>query len=344
MIQFRCPSCQAPIEVPDQYAGRAARCPTCSGRIRVPQKSGGDQRTEMQLLEDASATSSAVFRVEGRLYEIRPALDGLLIAAAIVAGLSLAVFAFVGVSVQVYSPWALAGLIAGGIALFGGLLVLPALYNIRRSHGRKTGQRLALTIAAIAAALVLLFATVSVVCKLLEDSTPCHERLQAVYQAFREYAARNGGRLPPRPEALVEQHYLPASKLTCLAASGVREGDPTYLQQSYDPRIDFNADPSFPGDVMLLMESSPTWIVDQASGKKVLARYALQFDGTVSYVPASENDDEDKRLLVEAFKRRDAVLTRVLETRKINQEQETPPKPAPPPPVPAGPAPPRQGG
>ncbi len=39
MIHFECPSCGAPFDVDDRFAGRNGRCKACGGRTKVPDKS-----------------------------------------------------------------------------------------------------------------------------------------------------------------------------------------------------------------------------------------------------------------------------------------------------------------
>jgi len=340
MIQFQCPSCQTPIETPDSYAGRSARCPTCNRRIRVPRDPRSATVSDDSPSPDDSSASSAVFRIEGRTYQVRAKLEGLLIAADVVIASSVAVFAGVGLTAPAYSPWFAAGLVATGFALFGALLVLPGYYSVRRSHGLKTGERLAFVSIALAAVLVVVFLCVATVANLSADRTPCHARLKAVGQALREYVVRNEQLLPPKPDTLVEQGYLAASKLTCRQVSGVREGTPTYEPRSYlrnrqgQAVIDlkFQGDESrrFPGDLMVLMDGGVHEIQDEKTSELVPGHYVLTLDGDVYYIRADRKADE--------LNRQRQVVGRVLRARQIEDQQRpgnTPPidrldEPAPP--------------
>lgn len=323
MITFRCSGCENEIETPDDYAGRSARCPTCGRRIRVPRKTGLQADSPALGLGESPSASSAVFRVDGRTYEVRPKLEGLLVAASAVIGLSLVAFVAVGLTAQVYSPWFLAGLVATCFALFGALLCLPAYQAIRTSGGRKTGQRLAFLNVAVAAVLVLAFLFVAIVWKyMLADSSSCRQRLQAVHVALRQYAAGNGGLLPSDLQTLVRLGLLKGSKLTCRQVGGVREGTPTYLRHSYPvvqgrALVDFRTDlEPFPGDLMILMDGGLHDVLDQATGQRVPARYVLALDGAVGYVP------DTQLAMTLAFEDQARIISRVLEAR--NPRTETP--------------------
>jgi len=320
MIHFQCPECRAPIEAPEDHAGRSARCPTCNRRLRVPDKERPDERPGQPLAEDATSTSSAVFRMDGRLYQARPRLEGTLIAAAAVVGLSIGMFVAVGLTVNVYSPWVWAGWAGVLFAVFGALLVVPAMYNIHRSGGRKTGRRLAFLTVGAAILLAMIYVLVAVLAPFVADRTPCYYRLQAVHRALAAYGVKHEGAFPGRPETLVSQGYLGSSKLTCREESGVREGTPTYLKESYDPRIDLKKEIPFPGDVMVLMERNPHRIVDKASGREVLARYALQLDGTVVYVAASDDPEQDRKGVNAALTIQRDIVNRVLAERATEQK------------------------
>ena len=323
MIQFQCPGCNSEIETPDEYAGRSARCPTCNRRIRVPREAAAltAQPADAELQAEPPS-SSGVFRLEGRTYAVRPRLEGMLIASAVVIALSIVVFVAIGLMAPVYTPWFLAGLIGGAFALFGALLVLPAYYNIRRSRGRKTGERLAFVDIAVAAVLVVTFLSLALVSRALADNTSCGERLKLVYAALRAYAADNGGLMPPSPETLVEQGHLAASKLTCPLVHGARQGTATYDGRSYltdrsgRSVIDFRSDvPRFPGDLMILMGGGLHRIRNKATGEDDRGYYVLTLDGSVAYV----RQEEANGWLTEQRK----VVDRVLAERQIDREART---------------------
>jgi len=316
MITFRCSGCQNEIETPDDYAGRTARCPTCGKTIRVPQK---EPRTDLPELGPGERTS--VFRVDGRVYEVRPKLEGMLLVSSAVVVLAAASFVGVGLVAQVYTPWFLAALIASGFAFLGALLCLPGYQAIRASNGLKTGQRLAFLNVAAAAVLIVVFLFVGVWEYVVADSSSCRQRLQEVYQALREYAAKNDGRLPPSPETLVKQGYLRPSKLTCREFGGVREGYPTYyrdaLRNSYpvgadgQALADFRDDgKEFPGDLMILMDGGVHRMRDEKTGDTIRVRYILTLDGNVSYVP------DNREALDNAFEHQARILARVRRDRQ----------------------------
>jgi DNA-directed RNA polymerase subunit RPC12/RpoP len=336
MIQFRCPSCSSEIETPDDYAGRPARCPTCNRRIRVPRKSAQPAlRDDAEPAVEEPSTARAMFQLDGRTYQVRPRLEGLLLAAAVVNVLSVVALVAVGMVARVRAPWFLAGLIAAAVALFAALLVVPAYYNIRRSRGRKTGQRLVFVDFAAAAVLVVVFLAVALVARASADDSSCYERLKAVHRALIAYAARNGGLLPPRPETLVEQGDLPASKLTCPDVGGVREGTPTYDRHSYrrdpagqaviDLRFRDDASRRFPDDLMVLMCSGVSDVlVDEKTGRRVRAHYVLRLDGSITYVPA------DAAARQRALDQQVRTIRRVLTDRAYHEEDPVPEDPAPP--------------
>jgi DNA-directed RNA polymerase subunit RPC12/RpoP len=316
MITFRCSGCKNEIETPDDYAGRTARCPTCGKTIRVPRKE--------QLAgspESGSGEGSSMFRVDGRVYEVRPKLEGMLLVSSTVVVLAATSFVGVGLVAQVYTPWFLAALIGSGFAFLGALLCLPGYQAIRASNGLKTGQRLAFLNVAAAAVLIVIFLFVGVWEYMVADSSSCRQRLQDVYQALREYAVKNDGRLPPSPETLVEEGLLRPSKLTCREFGGVREGYPTYyrdgIRNSYSvgsdgqATADFRDDgKEFPGDLMILMDGGVHRMHDEKTGETRRVRYVLTLDGTVSYIP------DHREALDNAFEYRARILARVWHDRR----------------------------
>lgn len=317
MITFRCSGCNNEIETPDDYAGRSARCPTCSRRIRVPR---GDRRDAALSLDQQPAASSAVFRVDGRTYQVHPKLNGMLVAASVVIGLSVVAFVASGLTWRHYTPWFPAGLIGAGVALFGALLVLPGYRGIHSGH--KTGERLAFVNVAVASFLVLGFLTWAIVSKtVLADTTSGKSRLRAVHTALRAYAAEHEGRFPPLPEVLVSEGYLRASKLTCPHVKGAREGDPTYVRASWRTYTDTKTSivdlapglEPFPGDLMILVDGGVHEIRDETTGRRHRGRYVLTLDGHVNYVV------EGTAALGALLKKQDRIIQRVLGLREINK-------------------------
>jgi len=300
------------MEAPDDYAGRTARCPTCNRKIRVPQPSQASVPVAESAELDRASTSSQIFRMGGRAYELRPRLEGSLIASALVNLLSVGLFVSVGMLAEVYTPWFLAGLVGAGMAVFAALLVVPAWYNIRRSRGRRTGNRLALANLATAGLLVAACLCVGLVAKATEDTAPCDERLRAVHRALRQYASNHEGRFPPRPETLVRRGYLPAAKLTCPEHPGARCGEPTYIPESYRPEVDFGNGEPFPKDLVILIDRALTTIVDESTGKRVRGHYALELGGRVTYVPHAR--------LEEAIEYQRRVIGRILTERELLED------------------------
>jgi len=322
VIVFRCPNCTAEIEVPDHYAGRSARCPTCNRRLRVPQqrRDHSGALTPDDLVDSQSATG--IVMLDGHTYQIRPQVDGMVIASSVVIALSLVPMILVGLTIRVYTPWLWASLIATGVVLFGMLLVLPGYANIGRSRGRKTGRRLGMINIAAGLALIAGFLSAGLISYAMADHSTCRSRMQAIHKALMEYATRNDSRFPPRPETLVEKGYLKAGKLTCPKFPGAREGDSTYNEDSYSGQVDLRTDRAeFPGDLMILMGGSvhrKASVVDKETGRQIPFCYALRLKPdpngeVVGYVPA----DEAMQRIVEQRQ----IIARVLFNRKIDETE-----------------------
>ena len=326
MIVFRCPNCNAEIEVPDHYAGRSARCPTCNRRLRAPQqrRDHSGALTPDEVVDSQSATG--IVMLDGHTYQIRPQVDGMVVASSVVIALSLVPMILVGLTIGAYTPWLWASLIATGVVLFGMLLVLPGYANIRRSRGRKTGQRLGTVNIAAGLALVAGFLSTGLISYALADHSSCGSRMQAIHKALMEYAARNDSRFPPQPETLVEEGYLQAGKLTCPKYPRAREGDPTYNRDSYTKgysgKVDLRTDTAeFPGDLMIMMggsiHRSPN-IVDEKTGKQIPFYYALRLKPdrngkVVGYIPV----EEMRPRIVEQRK----IIARVLFNRSTDEDE-----------------------
>ncbi|NIA21523.1 MAG: hypothetical protein GWP05_06060 [Anaerolineaceae bacterium] len=312
--------------MPDHYAGRGARCPTCSRRLRVPRRRlGHSGALTPDELTDSQATSGIVM-LDGHAYQVRPQVEGMVVASSVIIALSVVPMILVGLTIGAYTPWLWASLVATGVVLFGMLLVLPGYANIRRSRGRKTGRRLGMINIAAGLALISGFLSVGLISYALADHSSCRSRMLAIHKALMQYAARNDLRFPPRPETLVAEGYLKAGKLTCPKFSGAREGAPTYNRDSYvedfSGKIDLRTDTAeFPGDLMVLMGGSvhrSPKVVDRETGRQIPFHYALRLkadrDGeVVGYVPL----DEIRQRIVEQRK----IIARVLFNRSIDRDE-----------------------
>jgi hypothetical protein len=146
-----------------------------------------------------------------------------------------------------------------------------------------------------------------------------------VHQGLLQYALRHDGLFPPRPETLVEQGYLRASKLTCPQHPRVREGDPTYIRQSYSGRIDLRTEGDvFPDDTIVLIDAAihrSAEVVDPQTGQPVGFCYALRLrpdaqGRVVGYLP--------KDHIVDRLREQSRIIARVEENRRLYREGRTP--------------------
>jgi DNA-directed RNA polymerase subunit RPC12/RpoP len=307
MIVFHCPRCSAEIEVPEDYAGRSANCPTCGRKIQVP--AGAVPRDEGPS-EELNESSANVIRVEGRAYQVRPKLEGLLIAATAVLVLSPVALVLTGWSAQGYTPWGVAGLCGAGVAFFGLLLLLAAHYNIRRSHGRKSGRRFAFVILAGGVLLLVASLCVALVAFASADRSSSVERLQRIAKALAEHAARNGGALPDSPETLVRLNYIRPSTLTSHEAVDLRAGTPTY--SFYDRRLDLRTAVPFPGDLLVYLDGIKHEVKQGQTAAEVY--FAVQLDGRIVRVPTSQ--------LRDILRQQDQAVGRVQMERKNEKAAE----------------------
>jgi DNA-directed RNA polymerase subunit RPC12/RpoP len=329
MIVFRCPGCNKEIEVPNEYAGRTASCPTCSRKLHVPQANGAASALEEPLPDRVSQSSQ--IRVDGRSYQVRPKLEGMIIVSAVVLGLSVICFLLVGLGIATYAPWVVAGLVGAAVGIFGALLLLPAYYNIRRSGGRKTGIRMAMITLGAAALLVVFFVCASLVSLAMTDRSSSAERLRAVHAALLDYAGKNGDSFPPSPQTLVDQKYLRASKLTCPDYPGIREGQPTWKPGTYWPQVNLKKDPPFPDDLIILVDATEHKV--RQDGQMTRFFLVLEFGGKVAHVTIEDDPQTTLRKIHEEQVR---IIQRVLNEQKVISPAAEPAAAAPPGPAATG--------
>jgi membrane protein YdbS with pleckstrin-like domain len=161
MITYRCPTCQRPLEVDDDLAGKRAACPHCSAVADVPVKSaraegvpvarpaGGrvdvtagdeeDRAVKMGLPPD-SGPERPVMTVHPVMFRARP-LMGVAAVGLVVAGV---VGVVLGLTASVGAPWAVwpgaflivAGLIWIGVWKVASLAVALEITNKRTVERR----------------------------------------------------------------------------------------------------------------------------------------------------------------------------------------------------------------
>lgn len=110
-----------------------------------------------------------------------------------------------------------------------------------------------------------------------EAPLPASERLVVVHGALRRWAEKHGGRFPPKPETLVDEHYLNESEL------------PPYDARSYLSAVDFRTDVApFPSDLLILVAAKPEPSAGGAAGVSGPERLGLTLDGSVHRLPEKD--------------------------------------------------------
>ena len=280
MIRFRCPNCDARMEVDESFAGRPARCATCSADLKVPAASASD--TSITPLEPAGPSGPTTVRFGDETVEIVPPVETMAVVSVGFLGASVAAAFVIGLGRFVTAPWMIGSSLGALLALLGAMTAVPAWHSIRRSHGRKRGRRLAAIGMIGGAALTLGFGTVAAV-KIIDNlwlRPACEDNLHKIHAALRAYAERYDGRLPKELEVLVREGCLAdRNGLTC-PEYHVPIGTSTYqMYISVGIDVNVNNPRAFPPNLMIASDGAP---YDSHSDGLVRA---LLLNGDIQKVP-----------------------------------------------------------
>ena len=280
MIRFRCPNCDARMEVDESFAGRPARCATCGADLAVPRT--GEPDTSVTPLEPAGPSGPTTVRIGDETIEVVPPVETMAVVSVVFLGASAASVFVIGLGRFVTDPWMIGPSIGALLALLGAMTAVPAYHSIRRSRGRKRGKLLAVIGMIGGAALTLGFGTVAAV-KIINNlwlRHSCEDNLGKIYAALRQYAERHDGKIPKDLEVLVREGYLDSPDWLTCPRYQVPIGSCTY-QMAISPGIDINLNNRgvFPPSLMIVSDGAP---YDSHSDGLVRA---LLLDGTVEKVP-----------------------------------------------------------
>jgi hypothetical protein len=279
MIRFRCPNCNARMEVDESFAGRPARCATCGVDLKVPAASASD--TAITPLEPGGPSGPTTVRIGDETIEVLPPVEVMAVVSVVFLGASVASVFAIGLGRFVTFPWTIGMTIGAALALLGAMTGVPAWHGIRRSHGRKRGRRLA-TIGMIGGALLFLGfgagAFAGAVQIALRPS--CEDNLHKIYAALRAYAERHDGKIPRDLEVLLREGYLDSRNCLTCPKYQVPSGSCTY-QMAVSPGIDIRMDNPrvFPSSLMIVSDGAP-----YDSHPDGMVR-TLLLDGTIQKVP-----------------------------------------------------------
>jgi len=231
MIRFRCPKCDAKMEVDESFAGRAARCPTCGYDFRVP-KTG--EAAQTRGLVEPSRPGATMVKVQGESMEIVPPLETLALIALATVCLAVIAVPLIGLSSWFTPPWAVAMAMGALLALLGAIIAVPAYHNVSRSRGRKRGKGLATAALAAGGGLFLVFLMGAIIGFVLYSwKPPCEENLKVISVALSNYAQKHNGAYPDGHKAnlstLVEEGYLSSTDYLSCPAYQVVPGTQTYV-------------------------------------------------------------------------------------------------------------------
>lgn len=254
MIRFRCPKCEAKMEVDESFGGRAARCPTCGHDLRVPKEG---EPTPAAGAAQTTRPGVTTVRVGGEKVEIIPPLETLVVISLIFVSLALLSFlaclVFLGSSSV--SPLMTGSLLGAVLALLGTLIGVPGYHNVKRSRGRKRGKTHVM-VALLAGLVLFLGFTVAAIVSYTQVAwrAPCEENIKRIDIAMHQYAAKHEGAFPKSLNILVDEKYVDPGVVTC-PEYRIQIGTPTYI---LTPDINVNA-PQFQAapDLMILSDGYP---------------------------------------------------------------------------------------
>ena len=253
MIRFRCPKCDAKMEVDESFAGRAARCPTCGYDFRVP-KTG--EAAQTRGLVEPSRPGATMVKVQGESMEIVPPLETLALIALATVCLAVIAVPLIGLSSWFTPPWSVAMAMGALLALLGAIIAVPAYHNVSRSRGRKRGKGLATAALAAGGGLFLVFLMGAIIGFVLYSwKPPCEENLKMISVALGNYAQKHNGAYPDGHKAnlktLIQEGYLGSDDYLTCPAYPVVPGMQTY---ALTPDLN-NRD--FPPETMAVSDGPP---------------------------------------------------------------------------------------
>ena len=276
MIRFRCPKCDAKVEVDESFAGRQGRCATCGYDFRVP-KTG--ETTPVSGMVAPTRPGATVVKIRGETVEILPPLETLAVAAMAAVGLSVVAVLVIGLSQLWTPPWAVGMALGAMLALLSIVISLAAYNSIASARGRKRGRKLAVGALAAGGGLFLVYLVGAIVGFVMWSAwrPPCEKNLEVISVALSNYARAHNGAFPDghktNLKTLVEQGYLGSADWLACPAYQVVPGTQTYV---LTPDVN-NRD--FPPDTMLVSDGMPL-----DAHKDGLIRVLLA-DGKVIKVP-----------------------------------------------------------
>jgi len=325
MIRFRCPKCEAKMEVDESFAGRSARCATCGYDFRIP-KTG--EATPTRGMVEPSRPGATVVKVQGESVELVPPLEILTVIALATVCLSVVAVLAIGMSGLWTPPWAVAMALGALLALLGTIIAVPAYHNISRSRGRKRGKGLATAALAAGGGLFLVFLVGFIIGWALNLSKPpCEENLKMISVALGNYAKKHNGAYPDGHRAnlatLVQEGYLGGTDYLTCPAYAVVPGT-----QTYSLTTDLN-NRDFSPETMIVSDGPP-----YEAHKDGLVRVLL-VSGKIITVPAADwpkfKDGQEKKW--------NDTLNKIRRPKMAPKAEEAPAPPAVAPPAPAAPAP-----
>ena len=257
MIRFRCPRCEAQMEVDESFAGRPARCPTCGANLKVPAE--GESRAT--AAGPKPPPGAARITIDGQSVDVLPPLETMVIVSLACVALALVVFLAAGLTKFVTPPWAVGALLGALLALLGVIVAVPAYHSVRRSRGRKRGRTQAVLAMAAGGALFLLLLVFALVGFAREVwlRPSCTENLKHIYAALRQYADAHGGSLPPALDTLAADGYLDSDAWLTCPEHKMPVGTNTYV---LTPEINLRAtrpdgSPWWPPDTLIVSDGRP---------------------------------------------------------------------------------------